>query len=195
MRRFTVLLVMVIACARDDGDGDGTGLPPGGRSQVTNPGAAPGSSGASTAPGGQRGGGGESTGAAAQSRGLPIGAACTQSDGYVQQFPPCTAPAGATGPTACPPPNAQQYPSYWELAPGIGYCLTGQPFPHGYFTMNCAANSDCPDGTLCDGVCRKPCTSDDECATPTTCLAPPRNPNPRFVRHCVCVECVPSGGL
>jgi hypothetical protein len=126
--------------------------------------------------------------------GLPVGSSCTLADGYVPQFPACTAPAGSA-PASCPPPDRQTNPGFSDLPSGIGYCLTGQQFPHGYFTMNCAQNSDCPTGTLCDSVCWKPCSSDDECSSPTTCLKPPANPHARFVRYCTCLDCIPSDRL
>jgi hypothetical protein len=126
---------------------------------------------------------------------LPVGSPCTLKDGYVPQFPACPA-TGANGtPMSCPPPDRQTNPGFSDLPPGIGYCLTSQQFPHGYFTMNCAQNSDCPNGSLCDGVCWKPCTSDDECSKPTTCLKPPATPHTRFVRYCTCLDCIPSDPL
>jgi hypothetical protein len=181
MRRHAFLLSLLMACAcAQEGD------------QPTSSGASTVSAGANAAPGAQNGAGQP---AAAPSSKLPIGSACTPTDGYVPQFPPCASPAGGTSPGTCPPPNPQQNPGYSQLPPGIGYCLTNQAFPHGYFTMNCAAAADCPDGSLCDGVCWKPCTSDDECSKPTTCLAPPRNPTSRFIRYCTCVDCVPNDDL
>lgn len=96
---------------------------------------------------------------------LGIGSACTESDGWQAEAPPCSI---GTAPTVCPPsPDSSQLP------PGVRYCMINNPlFPGGYFTSNCSASSECPLGTFCDGsLCRMPCASDGDCRNPNKCEA------------------------
>ncbi len=71
-----------------------------------------------------------------------------------------------------------------QLGAGTGFCLDARTaYPFGYFTMNCEVDSDCPDRAVCDPVhlCRRPCNSDSECQSPTTCsLAPGPNQTLRY---------------
>lgn len=107
---------------------------------------------------------------------------CTASDGWT---PPAedSSLANAPGPVAVtvPPGTLQRH----TLAPGIGYCLDRGPmYPHGYYTMNCKSDGDCPAGSRCDGMlCRRPCSSDSECTAPTRC-APAAGVGPSPVRYC-----------
>jgi hypothetical protein len=123
---------------------------------------------------------------------LAIGSACGAGDGYQQTGPTPEAAAAAAAaskdgsPTLVPPsPGYRDLP---QLPPGIGYCLTPSTlYPNGYFTMNCHADGDCPQGSKCDGMlCRKPCTADSECPSPNVC-GPPRGAVP--VRFCLCGDC------
>jgi hypothetical protein len=174
--RSTMMLILLLGCAREEA--------PEPMTPSVQPAPSPATAQPSTTTSGTPGG------ASKTAPNLPVGSACTLADGYVPQFPPCPPPPAGT-PGTCPPPNRQQYPGYSDLPPGIGYCLTGSQFPHGYFTMNCAQDSDCPGASVCDNVCWRPCTSDDQCTQPTTCLRPPINPHPRFVRYCTCIDCIP----
>ncbi len=70
-----------------------------------------------------------------------------------------------------------------QIDPGIGYCLgPGGIYPHGYFTMNCKGDVDCPEGSRCEGrQCRMPCASDQDCVGPTRCVG-------RGLRFCQWLE-------
>jgi hypothetical protein len=150
---------------------------------------------ASPAPSEQTGPAG--TSAVNTQNGLTVGAPCTAKDGYVPVYPECTSSSAGENPVNCAPNGSQAVTQVHQLPPGIGYCQTGPVFPHGYFTMNCAADSDCGAGNRCEsdpvvlshGVCRKACSSDTECTQPTSCLRQPNNPPPRFVRYCACLGC------
>lgn len=74
------------------------------------------------------------------------------------------------------------------LGPGIGYCIRNQAYPHGYYTMNCGSDRDCPSPSRCDdgNQCRLPCSSNDECVSPTTCR--PHGTPP--LSFCECGDCV-----
>ena len=123
--------------------------------------------------------------------GLSVGASCTERDGYVQPDPCATLPPGDGGPTNCISPGTPPPASTHELPPGVGYCLTSDSFPHGYFTMNCAADQDCPGGAVCSGkMCWMPCTSDLQCEAPLVCPPRPANPTATYVRTCICLSCV-----
>lgn len=114
---------------------------------------------------------------------LVIGATCTSADGYqVLSSGACAGSDG--GPVACDPPDG--YVDLPFLPPGIGYCLApGGLYPHGYFTMNCGADRDCPAGSRCDGTqCRAPCTLDSDCETPNVC------PIQTGIRFCQCPACL-----
>jgi len=111
-----------------------------------------------------------------------VGDPCTASDGWTPP-PEDSSLASARGPVgvAVPPGTPERH----TLAPGIGYCLEPGPmYPHGYYTMNCKADGDCPTGSRCDGLlCRRPCTSDTDCTAPTRC-APAAGVGPARVRSC-----------
>ena len=121
-----------------------------------------------------------------------IGSACVAEDGW--QATGDSASAAATDekqPQALAVPEGEiDFPS---LPPRVGYCLDpGGVYPHGYFTSNCASDSDCPRGSACDDVhCRRPCTADKECAPPTTCGAPAGKLQARF---CSCPDCAKRPG-
>jgi hypothetical protein len=119
---------------------------------------------------------------------LPIGSSCTQGDGY-QATISSGCPGDASTPTTCPVPAG--FVDYPQLPPGVGYCLRpGGLYPHGYFTMNCSRQSDCPSGSRCDGsLCRQPCQADQECQAPTTCAN-----GPGETRFCQCLTCSPTMG-
>ena len=81
-----------------------------------------------------------------------------------------------------------------HLDPGVGYCLIGSAqYPHGYFTMNCRMDDDCPDASMCEdaphtngdyGLCRAPCENDSECDEPTSCVGSDK------LKFCSCPDCV-----
>lgn len=81
-------------------------------------------------------------------------------------------------PTAIPVPSS--HVEQWQLPPGVGYCIPpGYAYPYGYFTTNCATDSDCPSGARCDGLnCRRTCSSDADCKAPMTCPPPAPPPPP-----------------
>jgi hypothetical protein len=120
---------------------------------------------------------------------LPIGAACTRADGY-QPTISSGCPWDASTPTACPVPAG--FVDYHQLPPGVGYCLgPGGLYPHGYFTMNCSRDSDCPAGARCDGTqCRQPCQADQQCQAPSIC-----RDGPGGTRFCQCPSCIQPMGL
>jgi hypothetical protein len=126
---------------------------------------------------------------------LTVGGPCKKDDGFQ---PPSIgngekAEVGDDGllhPIAVDSSKVKEFP---QLEPGIGYCLHGGAHPHGYFTMNCSADADCPAETVCScdpgsgpcegGICIRPCQDDSECQKPTRCTgADPRrfciNPKP-----------------
>ena len=110
---------------------------------------------------------------------VAVGAPCKPEDGWtpapIQAAPDSTDPVAV----AVPPDHVE----YHQVAAGVLYC--GGPsamYPHGYFTANCAADSDCPNGSLCDGsLCRAPCETDAECKAPTRCIP---TPTANGVRYC-----------
>jgi len=123
---------------------------------------------------------------------LAVGAACTENDGWLPPVFLCPdAGADAPGPVNCAPPRDAGYIDRNQLPPGVGFCLTGPFYPHGYFTTNCARADDCPAGTVCDDgkQCRKPCQADTECQAPATCLVSPPGASPTAVRYCACLPC------
>ena len=71
-----------------------------------------------------------------------VGAACSRSDGY--QLAAHSDPNADSGlPHVVP--VAAGWTDFYQLAPGVGYCLApGEKNPWGYFTMNCATDNDCP---------------------------------------------------
>jgi hypothetical protein len=98
-----------------------------------------------------------------------IGDPCVASDGwsFKPPMPPSAKIDGSGPPTAyaIPPGLVDRH----QLGPATGYCLTGGLYPQGYYTMNCQADAQCPNG-YCDGeLCRRGCTADSECATGTSC--------------------------
>ena len=96
----------------------------------------------------------------------PIGAPCTRMDGYEPNRGLTPAP-GAMGPTTMVPKGLDLA----HLPPGMGYCIPpGDVYPHGYFTMNCGVDGDCPGAAKCMiDICIAPCKVDSECAQPTHC--------------------------
>ena len=114
-----------------------------------------------------------------------IGDPCTD-EGW---RPESDVPSADTEPLTPVPVRNEQPP------PGTGYCLTGQLYPHGYFTMNCGGNPDsgvpgagCPEGAVCDGLqCRRPCDSNQDCTPPTLC-----EPGGPDFKYCLCNACVTS---
>lgn len=116
--------------------------------------------------------------------GRPVGAPCAENDGYVPRSD-CPPPTDAGTPVNCIVPGDPPVLERHQLPSGIGYCLTSGTFPHGYFTMNCNSDADCPGGSRCDGsMCWRPCSSDGECQSPTRCLG-------GTVTFCGCPECDP----
>jgi hypothetical protein len=102
-----------------------------------------------------------------------IGDICALEDGW--QFKPALPnDLGSTKvPTtyAMPPETVYRH----QLPPGIGYCLTSRLYPHGYYSMNCVTDSDCPDAAYCiSDQCRQQCASDTECPADTRCRGPGR---------------------
>jgi hypothetical protein len=101
---------------------------------------------------------------------VSIGDPCSGSDGHQLTVTGiAVANAASQGPVAmAPDPN---FVDYHQLAPGIGYCIRpGEVFPHGYYTMNCAQDADCPAGATCaEGQCVSSCTSDTNCVAPARC--------------------------
>lgn len=104
---------------------------------------------------------------------LPLGSACSGDDGWQPAAPePESIGTGGVGsaPVAVPAPRGVR--ERWQLPPGIGFCLPpGGIYPHGYFTMNCGHDEDCPSPGVCDGtLCRLPCRADTECNPPAACV-------------------------
>jgi hypothetical protein len=87
-------------------------------------------------------------------------------------------------PLVVPTDGEVQDPARWP--PGVGYCITANSFhPHGYFTMNCSEDGDCPAGSLCHGTfCISECRGDPDCSAPAKCLALDRAPGKRPIRMC-----------
>lgn len=100
-------------------------------------------------------------------RRLPIGSPCNADDGW-QPVSRERNDAEMGVPLTIPSPEERDF---GNLPPGIGYCLSpGGLYPHGYFTMNCARDSECPPDAACDTtLCRAPCRSNADCAPPTEC--------------------------
>jgi hypothetical protein len=106
-----------------------------------------------------------------------IGDPCVSSDGWVEQG------AAAVETTDAVPALEPSNGTPDRASTGTGYCLSPGPgYPYGYFTANCDADADCPTESFCEGAnpscpkgsdcrgqCRRPCTSDSECAAPMTC--------------------------
>ncbi len=117
---------------------------------------------------------------------LRIGAACTRSQGWQAPELVTETEVRGRGPVAVNVSAVKHPISVAELGPGVGYCIPpGGVYPHGYYTMNCAKDSDCPAGSRCDDVqCRISCTDDHDCLQPSTCGAPIGG-----VRFCFCVSC------
>jgi hypothetical protein len=113
-----------------------------------------------------------------------VGDACEESDGWTPE--PIPVPAGSPDPVVVPVPAG--YIDYPQIKPGIGYCIRKGPGnPYGYYTMNCAADTDCPQPSRCDkstdwGRCRAPCTKDLDCVSPMTCRSVS---DPSQVRYCM----------
>ena len=137
-------------------------------------------------------------GAALAAGGPAIGDPCTADDGW-QPDPLViegdTAPSDQ--PTAIEPPEG--YVDYSDLPPGVRYCIpSGGAYPLGYMTASCETNADCPDQALCmdphlNGQCRRPCSSDGECLSPTTCI-PTFRLEDRTISVCLCPSCVAPMG-
>ena len=85
----------------------------------------------------------------------------------------CTSHCGLRPDVPCVPRTTTQ-----DMLPiGVGFCMEGGSYPHGYFTMNCRTDADCPGGpenaycsTWANGLCLKPCSGDEDCASPTVCF-------------------------
>jgi hypothetical protein len=110
-----------------------------------------------------------------------IGDPCANGDGWQEPEYGSLVPAG--GPPVVTSMHGMSVTRRDQLPPGTGFCLSGgEVYPNGYFTMNCQRDADCPGGAQCDGVnlCRKPCTSDAECQSPSACKSAPD----QSVRYC-----------
>ena len=105
---------------------------------------------------------------------LPIGASCSGADGWQRDPWPVTPGVEQLkqGPVAVSMVGIA-HKERDQLSPGITFCLTPSVYyPHGYMTANCAKDTDCPNGAVCDGeLCRAPCSSDSQCQSPATCVA------------------------
>jgi hypothetical protein len=114
-----------------------------------------------------------------------VGSPCHDSDGWVAADLVTSAQVNAAiGAKLQATPIPTGYRGYGEAPTGVLYCARadGGEYPFGYLTANCQANSDCPDGTVCDGdACRMACMSNSDCTAPTKC-APPRGS--AGVRYC-----------
>jgi len=115
--------------------------------------------------------------------GLDIGSPCRPEDGWMP-----SSPEEKSGLTPNEDPGSLDYPN---LPPGTPYCLTRGSYPNGYFTMNCADDTECPEGSVCDDglKCRAACESDAECDAPSTCIAHGKP----AIRFCECQDCVLGG--
>jgi hypothetical protein len=111
--------------------------------------------------------------------GLRIGDACARSDGWQQ---PAVGTANIDASSAPVLYDAAYlaaigWKDFHQLPAGTGYCLPpGGAYPNGYFTMNCSADSDCPDSAFCDGAssttsgqCRRECSSNADCGSGMSC--------------------------
>jgi hypothetical protein len=119
-----------------------------------------------------------------------IGNACTLTDGVQPVQVAFPADVEGRGPVSVDMSRVQRHVDFHALAVGAGYCIPpGGAYPNGYYTMNCSKHADCPGDSVCDDVqCRKPCTSDHDCAKPTTCGEPAGK---LAVRFCQCLSCEP----
>jgi hypothetical protein len=110
---------------------------------------------------------------------LVVGAPCKRGDGWE---PPAVANAAEIDASAGPVIHDRNHlmaigwKDFNELARGIGYCMPpGGIYPDGYFTMNCAADADCPGGAFCDqGQCHSHCAVDSDCGTGMSCSGFPQ---------------------
>jgi hypothetical protein len=110
----------------------------------------------------------------ALARSKPIGSSCSARDGWLPDPLPETPTADGEVMTA-PNKVPAGYIDYPHAPAGVPYCQPpdAYEYPHGYFTANCGAGSDCPKGAVCDGRrCRLPCSSDSDCSAPTKCAQP-----------------------
>jgi hypothetical protein len=103
-----------------------------------------------------------------------VGDPCVVTDGW---YPPqYGAPVTPGSPPSVTSMHGVDVVRRDQLPPRVGFCLEARTaYPTGYFTMNCEVDADCPDGAQCDNVnlCRKACSADTECRSPTTCAFAP----------------------
>jgi hypothetical protein len=110
---------------------------------------------------------------------LPVGGPCKRTDGWQQPEFSNVQPSGSA---ALAVVGASQLAAialkdFHELPTRTGYCIApSEVYPNGYFTMNCASDSDCLGGSFCEGVgqCRRQCSGDVDCGSGMSCSGSPK---------------------